>query len=126
MSSIGFIGLGNMGGPMAANLVKTGGHVLGFDLVAASRDAGTTSKPTTWPPVLTRFAAMGPPILPRPMNPMLDMCVSSYLSKFSSRSPSGLKCHSTMSGVTPASVSGCHAGLRSFSTIMARMPSMKS
>jgi 3-hydroxyisobutyrate dehydrogenase len=40
MAAIGFIGLGNMGGPMAANLVKTGGHVLGFDLVAASRDAG--------------------------------------------------------------------------------------
>ena len=39
MSSIGFIGLGNMGGPMAANLVKTGGHVLGFDVVPASREA---------------------------------------------------------------------------------------
>jgi len=38
MSTIGFIGLGNMGAPMAANLVKTGGHVLGFDLVATSRD----------------------------------------------------------------------------------------
>ena len=39
MAAIGFIGLGNMGGPMAANLVKTGGHVLGFDLVTALRDA---------------------------------------------------------------------------------------
>ena len=39
MSNIGFIGLGNMGGPMAANLVKTGGHVLGFDLVPGSREA---------------------------------------------------------------------------------------
>jgi 3-hydroxyisobutyrate dehydrogenase len=39
MAAIGFIGLGNMGGPMAANLIKTGGHVLGFDLVAASREA---------------------------------------------------------------------------------------
>jgi len=39
MAAIGFIGLGNMGGPMAANLIKTGGHVLGFDLVAALRDA---------------------------------------------------------------------------------------
>jgi len=35
---IGFIGLGNMGGPMAANLVKAGHRVQGFDLVAASRD----------------------------------------------------------------------------------------
>ena len=39
MAAIGFIGLGNMGGPMAANLIKSGGHVLGFDLVAGSRDA---------------------------------------------------------------------------------------
>jgi 3-hydroxyisobutyrate dehydrogenase len=39
MSAIGFIGLGNMGGPMAANLVKSGGHVLGFDVAPASRQA---------------------------------------------------------------------------------------
>ncbi len=31
---IGFIGLGNMGGPMAANLAKAGHEVLGFDLAA--------------------------------------------------------------------------------------------
>jgi len=39
MSKIGFIGLGNMGGPMAANLVKAGEHVLGFDVVPGARDA---------------------------------------------------------------------------------------
>jgi 3-hydroxyisobutyrate dehydrogenase len=39
MATIGFIGLGNMGAPMAANLVKAGSNVRGFDLVAASRDA---------------------------------------------------------------------------------------
>lgn len=39
MSKIGFIGLGNMGAPMAANLVKSGEHVLGFDVVPASREA---------------------------------------------------------------------------------------
>ncbi len=33
MSTIAFIGLGNMGNPMAANLVKAGHTVLGFDLV---------------------------------------------------------------------------------------------
>jgi len=35
---IGFIGLGNMGGPMAGNLVKAGHAVRGFDLVPASLD----------------------------------------------------------------------------------------
>ncbi|MCJ2011172.1 3-hydroxyisobutyrate dehydrogenase [Methylobacterium sp. J-076] len=42
--TIGFVGLGNMGGPMAANLVKAGHTVRGFDLAAASlataREAG--------------------------------------------------------------------------------------
>ncbi len=31
---VGFIGLGNMGGPMAANLARAGHEVTGFDLVA--------------------------------------------------------------------------------------------
>ncbi|KJV10544.1 3-hydroxyisobutyrate dehydrogenase [Elstera litoralis] len=39
MASIGFIGLGNMGGPMAANLVKAGHRVTGFDLVPATLTA---------------------------------------------------------------------------------------
>ena len=38
MTRIAFIGLGNMGGPMAANLVKVGHQVTAFDLVAASRE----------------------------------------------------------------------------------------
>ena len=37
--TIGFIGLGHMGGPMAANLVKAGFTVRGFDLVEASKQA---------------------------------------------------------------------------------------
>ena len=36
--SIAFIGLGNMGGPMAANLVKAGFQVTGFDLSASHLD----------------------------------------------------------------------------------------
>jgi len=39
MSIIAFVGLGNMGGPMAANLVKAGYDVRGFDLVESLRDA---------------------------------------------------------------------------------------
>lgn len=38
MVTIGFIGLGNMGGPMAANLVKAGHKVVAFDLTEASRN----------------------------------------------------------------------------------------
>ena len=39
MTTIAFIGLGNMGGPMAANLVKAGHTVIGFDLMPELREA---------------------------------------------------------------------------------------
>lgn len=39
MTTIAFIGLGNMGSPMARNLVKAGHGVTGFDLVPASLEA---------------------------------------------------------------------------------------
>src|SRR5258705_10571105 len=39
MATIGFIGLGNMGAPMAANLVKAQPHVTGYDIVAPARAA---------------------------------------------------------------------------------------
>lgn len=35
-TTVAFIGLGHMGGPMAANLVKAGHRVLGHDLVETS------------------------------------------------------------------------------------------
>jgi 3-hydroxyisobutyrate dehydrogenase len=41
VSTIAFLGLGNMGGPMSANLVKAGNTVVGFDPVPAARDAAT-------------------------------------------------------------------------------------
>ncbi|MEA2757780.1 MAG: 3-hydroxyisobutyrate dehydrogenase [Methylobacteriaceae bacterium] len=41
MTTIAFVGLGNMGGPMAANLVAAGHVVRGFDLVTALRDEAT-------------------------------------------------------------------------------------
>jgi len=39
MARVGFIGLGNMGLPMAANLLKAGHEVVGFDVVPAAREA---------------------------------------------------------------------------------------
>ncbi|MGR9425592.1 3-hydroxyisobutyrate dehydrogenase [Rhizobium leguminosarum] len=43
MARIAFIGLGNMGGPMAANLVKSGHEVFGFDLAASVLKAAEES-----------------------------------------------------------------------------------
>ncbi len=39
MARIGFIGLGNMGGPMAANLVRAGHDVVAFDMAAAALES---------------------------------------------------------------------------------------
>jgi 3-hydroxyisobutyrate dehydrogenase len=39
MATVGFIGLGNMGAPMAANLVKAGHSVTGYDLNPAALEA---------------------------------------------------------------------------------------
>jgi len=41
LSTIAFLGLGNMGGPMSANLVAAGYTVRGFDLVAAAATAAS-------------------------------------------------------------------------------------
>ncbi len=50
MANVGFAGLGNMGGPMAANLVRAGHSVRVFDLVPAAvaqlEEAGATAAPS--------------------------------------------------------------------------------
>ncbi|MEM8855530.1 MAG: 3-hydroxyisobutyrate dehydrogenase [Pseudomonadota bacterium] len=43
MSQIAFIGLGNMGAPMAGNLAKAGHDVLGYDAAPAAREAFAAS-----------------------------------------------------------------------------------
>ena len=40
MAKIAFIGLGNMGGPMAANLAKAQHQVTAFDLSSSAVDGG--------------------------------------------------------------------------------------
>lgn len=46
MSRIGFIGLGNMGAPMAANLAKAGREVVGFDIAGVTVEVVTSAKST--------------------------------------------------------------------------------
>ena len=43
MAAIGFIGLGNMGLPMARNLLNAGHQVVGFDVVASALDAAVAA-----------------------------------------------------------------------------------
>ena len=49
MSKIAFIGLGNMGGPMVANLLKAGHHVTGYDVSAAATHAAAAAGATIVP-----------------------------------------------------------------------------
>jgi 3-hydroxyisobutyrate dehydrogenase len=55
MANIAFIGLGNMGGPMAANLVKAGHKVIAFDLV---EPRATRPRPTAPISPTARVAAV--------------------------------------------------------------------
>ena len=52
MTRIAFIGLGNMGGGMAANQAKAGREVLAFDLSAAALDKAVAAgcpRRARWP-----------------------------------------------------------------------------
>ena len=53
---IGFIGLGNMGAPMAANLAAAGHEVTGFDLADVAVDGVTQA---AWDKALECFPAPG-------------------------------------------------------------------
>ena len=49
MANIAFIGLGNMGGPMAANLVKAGHQVTVFDLSTSAVETLVSQGAKTMP-----------------------------------------------------------------------------
>src|SRR3989442_15819868 len=57
MAKIGFIGLGNMGAPMAANLIKAGHKVTGFDLVREAVEALEAKGGSTAPSAVAAAAA---------------------------------------------------------------------
>src|ERR1700724_2526708 len=57
---------------------------------AAELAAGTGSKPRTVCPAATRFAAIGPTMLPRPRNAIVVICASSPSLLASAASPSVL------------------------------------
>ena len=58
MATVGFIGLGNMGAPMAANLVKAGHQVTGFD-ITAGRTAALAAKGGRAAATMAEAAAAG-------------------------------------------------------------------
>ena len=59
MTAIAFIGLGHMGGPMAANLVKAGHDVRGFDLAAPSLELARQNGIATFPSLAETVSGAG-------------------------------------------------------------------
>ena len=84
MANIAIIGLGNMGGPMAANLVKAGHKVTAFDLVEASRRQARSdgAEIADSAAAAVKGADVVVTMLPRPMNAMLAMVQFPPLSRF--------------------------------------------
>ena len=68
---IGFIGLGNMGGPMARNLVKAGFAVRGFDTVPAARAAATEGGVTVTESAVEAVRGAGTVITMLPSGPIM-------------------------------------------------------
>jgi 3-hydroxyisobutyrate dehydrogenase len=58
MASIAFIGLGNMGLPMALNLLKAGHELRGFDIVPAAIEAATAAGITVLPATAESLAGI--------------------------------------------------------------------
>ena len=48
MAAIGFIGLGNMGLPMARNLLKAGHRLVGYDVVGSALEAVRSPSHPWW------------------------------------------------------------------------------
>ena len=57
MTTIAFLGLGNMGGPMAANLVKAGHTVRGFDPVPEAVKTAQDNGIETFPAAIEAVSA---------------------------------------------------------------------
>lgn len=66
MARIGFVGLGNMGGPMARNLLKAGHEVVAYDIVpeALARLAGAGARPVASAAEAVRGVAFAITMLP--------------------------------------------------------------
>ena len=73
MANVAFIGLGNMGGPMAINLVKAGHSVTVFDLSSAACDqlqtagaavASSTADAVVGAQYVISMLPAGKPVLP--------------------------------------------------------------
>ena len=80
------------------------------------------SNPRTAWPALARFAAIGPPMLPKPIKPIF-MLLSLTLQPAANNEGNGTRPATSAPLSTAANSAGCHFGRRSLSITAARTPS---
>ena len=68
MTTIAFLGLGNMGGPMAANLVKAGHTVRGFDPVPEAVKTAQDNGIETFPAAIEAVPGVESSLLASPVS----------------------------------------------------------
>jgi 3-hydroxyisobutyrate dehydrogenase len=79
LASIAFLGLGNMGGPMSANLVAAGHAVRGYDPVPAAADAATAGGVTVFDSAADAVAGADVVITMLPNGDIVKRCYAEVL-----------------------------------------------
>lgn len=79
MSTIAFLGLGNMGGPMAANLVTAGHTVRGFDPAPAAQEAAKANGVSVFPTGADAVAGAEVVITMLPNGALVKSCYAEVL-----------------------------------------------
>lgn len=103
MSTIAFLGLGNMGGPMATNLVGAGHSVRGFDPVADALEAASDAGVTVCDTAAEAVQGAGVVITMLPNGPIVS---STYDEVLSSAAPGTLFIDSSTISVDDARATG--------------------
>jgi 3-hydroxyisobutyrate dehydrogenase len=79
LTAIAFLGLGNMGGPMSANLVAAGHAVRGFDPVPTAREAATSNGVTVFDSAADAVADADVVITMLPNGELVKRCYAEIL-----------------------------------------------
>lgn len=114
MTTVAFLGLGNMGAPMSGNLVNAGYSVVGFDPVPAARQAAATKGVST---VDTGAAAVAGADVVITMLPNGNLVKECYTEVMPTAKPGALFIDSSTIAVDDARAVHAYAGDRGFAQL---------
>jgi 3-hydroxyisobutyrate dehydrogenase len=115
MTKIAFIGLGNMGGGMAANLVKAGHNVHAFDLSAAALEAAAANGCTLFTTAIEAVTGVDAVVTMLPSGGIVDAFYHDHVFGYAPRSALLIDC-STIDVGTARSVAS-HAGAAGYGMV---------